>query len=128
MNVPVDYFIQFLLFRSKADKHQLPEVFIKDFKNRAVVSRKKRQRKFVNYLELEHLINPTEKPKPFIYDKVIENADEQKTAAKARKRFGLLAMTPIRDVVEMLETKVKVIELDAPDGFDGMKANADGQK
>ena len=80
-------------------------------------------------MELEHLINPNEKPEYFKYEKLIENADDAETAAKKLRDIWSLGYDPIPDVVEMLEDKgYIVIELDAPDGFDGMKADVDSKK
>jgi Zn-dependent peptidase ImmA (M78 family) len=81
------------------------------------------------YFELEQLISPSEKTEYFKYDKVITTAaDAEAAAVELRKRWRL-GYDPIPDVVEMLEDKgYKVIELDAPEGFDGMKADVDDRK
>jgi hypothetical protein len=81
------------------------------------------------YLELENLIDPSAKSAYFTYEKIIESADDAETAAKKLRDVWKLGYDPIPDVVEMLEDKgYKVFELDAPDGFDGMKADVDGKK
>jgi Zn-dependent peptidase ImmA (M78 family) len=75
------------------------------------------------------LIDPKANTEYFVYDKVIENADDAEAAAKKLREVWSLGYDPIPDVVEMLEDKgYKVIELDAPEGFDGMKADVDGKK
>ena len=75
------------------------------------------------------MINPSEKPKYFVYDEVIENADDAETTAKKLREIWSLGYDPIPGVVEMLEGKgFKVIEFDAPDGLDGMKADVGDKK
>ncbi len=81
------------------------------------------------HFELENLIDPIEKTEYFTYDKVIDNADDAENAAMKLREVWELGYDPIPDVVEMLEDKgYKVIELDVPGGFDGMKADIDGKK
>ena len=81
------------------------------------------------YFELELLITPNEKAEYFTYNKVISTPDDAEEAAKELRTKWRLGYDPIPDVVDMLEDKgYKVIELDAPEGFDGMKADVDGRK
>jgi Zn-dependent peptidase ImmA (M78 family)/DNA-binding XRE family transcriptional regulator len=81
------------------------------------------------YLELENVVNQQDPAEYFKYDTVIDNADEaEKAASKLREQWNL-GYDPIPDVVEMLEDKgYKVVEIDAPEKFDGMKADTNGKK
>lgn len=129
LKVPIDYFystpsinvelkdISYRKYSSKISKTEQSSV---EEKAKEICQR---------YLELEQLINPYEKTEYFTYDKIIENADDTEAAAKKLREVWLLGYDPIPDVVEMLEDKgYKVIEIDAPEGFDGMKADVDGKK
>lgn len=81
------------------------------------------------YLELEDMLNLQEKSQYFEFDTLIKTAaDAEKAAAKLREAWNL-GYDPIPDVVEMLEDKgYKVIEIEAPEGFDGMKARIGDKK
>ena len=84
---------------------------------------------FERYLELEQVLHLNEKAEYFVYYKTIQNAGDAEEAAKELRHQWKLGYDPIPDVVEMLEDKgYKVIEIDGPDGFDGMKADIDGKK
>ena len=129
LNVPVDYFYSIPAVQVELTNISYRKYSSKISKTEQLSVEEKAKEVCERYLELEHLINPTEKPEYFIYDKVIENAQDAEIAAKKLREDWLLGYDPIPDVVEMLEDKgYKVIELDAPDGFDGMKADVDGQK
>ena len=129
LHVPVDYFysipatqieLKNISYRKYSSKISKTEQLSVEEKAKDICER---------YLELEHLINPNEKPEYFKYEKLIENADDAETAAKKLRDIWSLGYDPIPDVVEMLEDKgYIVIELDAPDGFDGMKADVDSKK
>ncbi len=129
LNVPVDYFysvpagnielknIDYRKYSSKISKMEQQSIEEKVKEN------------CERYFELEHLINPVDKPEYFSYKILIENAEDAENAAKKLREEWVLGYDPIPDVVEMLEDKgYKVIELDAPDGFDGMKADVGGKK
>lgn len=129
LNVPVDYFysiptvhielknINYRKYSSKISKAEQASV---EEKAKEICER---------YFELEQLLNPGEKPEYFTYDKVIGTADDAEAASKKLREVWSLGYDPIPDVVEMLEDKgYKVIELNAPDGFDGMKADLSADK
>ena len=81
------------------------------------------------YLELEGILNLDEKPEFFTYSKVIESVEDAEEAAKMLRKEWQLGYDPIPDVVEMLEDKgYKVVEIEAGDNFDGMKADTEGHK
>lgn len=129
LNVPVDYFYSIPTVHVELKNISYRKYSSKISKTEQVSVEEKAKENCERYLELENLINPNEKPEYFTYDKVIENADDAETAAKKLREIWKLGYDPIPDVVEMLEDKgYKVIELDAPDGFDGMKADVDGRK
>ena len=83
---------------------------------------------FERYFELEDLLSIDEKPDYFTYRKIIKNANLAEEAAKGLREQWNLGYDPIPDVVEMLEDKgYKVIEVEAPEGFDGLKASINGE-
>ena len=129
LNVPVDYFYSIPTIQVELKNISYRKYSSKISKAEQISLEEKAKENCERYLELEHLINPNEKPEYLTYDKIIENADDAETAAKKLREVWSLGYDPIPDVVEMLEDKgYKVIELDAPDGFDGMKAEVDGKK
>jgi Zn-dependent peptidase ImmA (M78 family)/DNA-binding XRE family transcriptional regulator len=81
------------------------------------------------YLELEDLLNIEEPPSYFSYTSIIKNYDDAESAAKKLRDVWNLGYDPIPDVVEMLEDKgYKVIEIEAPESFFGLKAQTNGKK
>lgn len=84
---------------------------------------------FERYFELEDILNINEESSYFSFPKEITNAGEAEEAAKALREEWNLGYDPIPDIVEMLEDKgYKVIELEAPEAFDGLKAQINGQQ
>jgi Zn-dependent peptidase ImmA (M78 family)/transcriptional regulator with XRE-family HTH domain len=129
LNVPVDYFFSVSAFNVELKNISYRKYSSKISKTEQLSVEEKAKENCERYLELEHLINPNEKSEYFTYDKIIESADDAENAAKKLREDWALGYDPIPDVVEMLEDKgYKVIELDAPVGFDGMKADVDGKK
>jgi Zn-dependent peptidase ImmA (M78 family)/DNA-binding XRE family transcriptional regulator len=129
LGVPVDYFysttgieveltgISYRKYSSKISKAEQASV------------EEKAKEHFQRYLELEDLFQFPEKPEYFTHDKLIQTAEDAEEAAKALRAEWKLGYDPIPDIVEMLEDKgYKVVEIDAPAGFDGMKAEVDGKK
>jgi Zn-dependent peptidase ImmA (M78 family)/transcriptional regulator with XRE-family HTH domain len=123
LNVPVDYFysvpsvkvefegVDFRKYTSKLSKLDDDAVM------------EMARDKFERYFELEEVLNFEEQNDYFVFDKIVETADDAEEAAKKLRQDWALGYDPIPDVVEMLEDKgYKVIDIDAPDGFDGMKA------
>ena len=75
-------------------------------------------------MELEAILNLNEERDYFKFDQIIKDSEDAENAAKELRNNWKLGYDPIPDIAEMLEDKgYKVIEIDAPDGFDGMKAN-----
>lgn len=86
--------------------------------------REKAKDGFERYFELEDILQLHEVPSYFEFNKVVEDDIDAETAAQLLRKEWDLGYDPIPDVVEMLEDKgYKVIDLDVPVGFDGMKAN-----
>ncbi len=129
LNVPLDYFYSIPSIEVELTNISYRKYSSKLSKTEQLSVEEKAKENCERYLELEHLISPKDKPEYFIYDKIIENADDAEAAAKKLREVWSLGYDPIPDIVEMLEDKgYKVIELDVPDGFDGMKADVDGKK
>lgn len=123
LNVSVDYF-----YSSPPIKVELVDVDFRKYNTKLSklddeALRYKAVDLFERYLELEVILNLNEKSEYFEYNNVISNSnDAEEAAIELRKRWNL-GYDPIPDVVEMLEDKgYKVIEIDAAEGFDGMKA------
>jgi Zn-dependent peptidase ImmA (M78 family)/DNA-binding XRE family transcriptional regulator len=129
LDVPVDYFYSSPGIEVKLDNISYRKFISKISKNEQIAIEEKAKETFERYLELEEVLNFDEKIEYFIYEKVIQNADDAEVAAKELRKKWKLGYDPIPDVVEMLEDKgYKVIEIDAPNGFDGMKADINGKK
>lgn len=130
LGVPVDYF-----FSESSVKVELCNIDYRKFSSKISkteqASVEERAREYCErYFELERLVNPVEeKTEYFTCNKAIQTAQDAEEAAKELRSQWKLGYDPIPDVAEMLEDKgYKVLELDAPEGFDGMKADADGNK
>lgn len=129
LDVPVDYFYSSPGIEVKLDNISYRKFISKISKSEQIAIEEKAKETFERYLELEEVLNFDEKIEYFIYEKVIQNADDAEVAAKELRKKWKLGYDPIPDVVEMLEDKgYKVIEIDAPNGFDGMKADINGKK
>ncbi|MFO7756257.1 MAG: XRE family transcriptional regulator [Bacteroidales bacterium] len=129
LNVPVDYFyaeptVTVELtnpdYRKHSSKISATQKAAIEEKSRTLLER---------YLELENLLNLEEKPDYFeFHEEIITPEDAEKAARKLRKDWDL-GYDPIPDVVAMLEDKgYKVIEIDAPEKFDGLSAEVNGLK
>ncbi|MCE1199018.1 MAG: XRE family transcriptional regulator [Marinilabiliales bacterium] len=129
LNVPVDFFfsepsvavdltnVDFRKYSSKLSKTELEAV------------EEKAKEAFERYFELENILNLKEPASYFDYPLIVSNAKEAEEAAKALRNEWNLGYDPIPDVVDMLEDKgYKVVEIEAPDSFDGLKANAGNQR
>lgn len=128
LGVNVDYFY----------KEPKAEVKLEQLEYRKYVSRITKPEKdaiearaksvFERYFELEDLLGVNDEPAWFSYHKVITTADQAEDAAKSLREQWDLGYDPIPDVVKMLEDKgYRVVEVDAPDGFDGLKAIINGE-
>lgn len=129
LNMPVDYFyneptvavefsnIDYRRYSSKLSKTEIESV------------EERSKEAFERYFELENILNLNEPASYFSYPHPITSVEEAAAAANALREQWNLGYDPIPDVVEMLEDKgYKVFAIDAPDGFDGLKADTVGQK
>lgn len=129
LNVSVDYFfsepsvavnlknIDFRKYRSKLS--QTEQTSIEERSKEA----------FERYFELENTLNLKEFESYFKYPEVVKTTHDAEIAANVLRKEWNLGYDPIPDVIEMLEDKgYKVIEIDAPNGFDGLKADTGEKK
>ncbi len=81
------------------------------------------------YFELEDLLTLDEKADYFFFKQIVKNEQDAEDAAKELRKQWNLGEDPIPDVIELLEDKgYKVVEIESPEGFDGMKADAGDRK
>jgi Zn-dependent peptidase ImmA (M78 family) len=80
------------------------------------------------YFELESFFPPSGPRSVKIPEAAIASQDEiEATALKLRHMWGVGKEGPVASVIRLLEEHgIKVIELDAPDGFDGLSGMAEG--
>jgi Zn-dependent peptidase ImmA (M78 family) len=129
LNVPVDYF-----FANPSVKVELVDIDYRKFKTKLSnieleAIEEKAKDIFERYFEIENIINLEEKNDYFEYKPVISTPEDAENAAKELREQWNLGYDPIPDVAKMLEDKgYKVVEIDAPEGFDGLKANSDNKK
>lgn len=129
LNVPVNYFysepaveINFLNLGFRKYSSKLSPTEEESVKEKA-------KEAFERYFELDNLLNVEDDSQYFIYPQVITTpVDAENAAIQLRKEWDL-GYDPIPDVVEMLEDKgYKVVEIDAPNSFDGFKADVGDKK
>ncbi|HEY4785856.1 MAG TPA: helix-turn-helix domain-containing protein, partial [Bacteroidales bacterium] len=129
LNVPVDYF-----FANPSVKVELADIDYRKFKTKLSNTdleaiQEKAKDVFERYFEIENIINLEEKNNYFNYSHLISSHEEAETAAKELRKQWDLGYDPIPDVTRMLEDKgYRVVEIDAPDGFDGLKATIGNKK
>lgn len=129
LNVPVDFFfsepsvaveltnVDFRKYSSKLSKTEQEAV------------EEKAKDAFERYFELKNILNLKEPASYFEYPHIVSNAKEAEEAAKALRKEWNLGYDPIPDVIEMLEDKgYKVAEIEAPNSFDGLKADTGNQR
>jgi len=119
LGVPVDHLSQMRLvamekvgFRKKA---RLPKKRLAAIEGQVVAYLEK-------YLELEHLLGMNASFDSPVSSGVVRDAeDAERTAHELREAWELGPVAPLAGVVDLLEHKdVKVFELEAGDGFDGL--------
>lgn len=124
LNVPVDFF-----FSEPSVAVELTNVDFRKYSSRISKTEQesveeKAKEVFERYFELENILNLKEETSYFEYPHVVSSAKEAEEAAKALRTQWNLGYDPIPDVVEMLEDKgYKIVEIEAPNSFDGIKAN-----
>lgn len=129
LNVPVDFF-----YSSPAVEVSLESV---DFRRHASRIGKTAEKAILEkvkdsiakVIELENMLNLEEEKECFQYSPEIKTVNDSQLAAIELRKQWNLGYDPIPDVVEMLEDKgYIVIEIDAAEGFDGMKAESNDRK
>lgn len=129
LNVPVDYFyveptVTVELTNPDYRKHSSR---ISATQKTAIEEKSRTQ--LERYLELENLLNLNEKSSYFEFNEEIITPDDAEKAARKLREDWDLGYDPIPDAVAMLEDKgYKVIEIDAPEKFDGLSAEVNGLK
>jgi Zn-dependent peptidase ImmA (M78 family)/DNA-binding XRE family transcriptional regulator len=129
LNVPVDFF-----FSESSVKVELTNVDFRRYRSKLSKAsqeavEEKAKDALVRYFELENILNLNESSSYFLYPDIVSDAKGAEDAANAVREVWNLGYDPIADVVKMLEDKgYKVVEIDAPDSFDGLKADAGIQK
>ena len=124
LNVPVDFF-----FSEPAPFPGLSEI---EFRKRTRLTQSEQASVIEKcteilgrYLELEHLLGEEKLPRHFSFDGLVRNSEDAEMAAEALRRDWNLGQDPIPGVMRMLEDHgYKVIGIEAPLAFDGLKANA----
>ncbi len=129
LNVSVDYFYSNPSVRVELSGIDYRKVNTKISKAEQDAIEEKAKDLFERYFEIENLLQLKEEIDYFVYPKLVSNADDAEDAAKELRKKWNLGYDPIPDVVEMLEDKgYRVVEIDAAEGFDGMKATFDKKK
>lgn len=128
LGVSVDYFYSEPKVKIEFEHVEYRKYITKVSKSEKEAIEEKAKSVFERYFELEDLMGFQDKPEYFEYHEVIRNASLAEAAAKCLREKWNLGYDPIPDVVEMLEDKgYKVIEVEGPEGFDGLKALVNGQ-
>jgi len=129
LNMPVDYF-----FSSPQVKVELTNIDYRKHKSKLnkteQASIEERAKEALErYFELENIIGISEKCEYFENPNIISTfEDVEKAAEKLRKDWNL-GNAPITDVVDILEDKgYKVLELEAPESCDALKAISNDRK
>jgi Zn-dependent peptidase ImmA (M78 family)/DNA-binding XRE family transcriptional regulator len=129
LNVSVDYFYSVPSVKVELESVEFRKFSTKLTKLEEIAVREKAIDNFERYFELEEILCLNEKNDYFVFNREIKSAEDAEDAAKQLRIDWELGYDPIPDVVEMLEDKgYRVIDIDAPDGFDGMKAIASERK
>ncbi len=128
LGVSVDYFYSEPKAKVELEQVEYRKYVTKVSKSQKDAIEERAKSILERYFELEDLLGIEEKSDYFTYKEIIRNANQADEAAKALREQWDLGYDPIPDVVEMLEDKgYKVIEVDAPQGFDGLKASVNGE-
>jgi transcriptional regulator with XRE-family HTH domain len=85
LDVPVDYFYSSPGIEVKLDNISYRKFISKISKNEQIAIEEKAKETFERYLELEEVLNFDEKVEYFIYDKLIENAEDAEVCCKRIK-------------------------------------------
>ncbi len=123
LNVSVDYFYSEPKAAVKLENVDYRKFITRVSKGEQDAIEEKTKAAIERYLELEDILRIKEKPEYFTFKKVIDKPELAEEAAQALRKEWELGYDPIPDVVRMLVDKgYKIIEIEGPEGFDGLKA------
>ncbi len=129
LKVPVDFF-----YSEPSVAVELSNIDFRKYSSRLSKSEQeaieeKVKEAFERYFELENILNLSEPVQYYMYPETVTSAEIAEVAAKELRRIWDLGYDPIPDVVEMLEDKgYKIVEIEASNSFDGMKADTGNYK
>jgi Zn-dependent peptidase ImmA (M78 family)/DNA-binding XRE family transcriptional regulator len=129
LNVPVNYF-----YTEPAIEINFTNLGFRKYSSKLSPSeeeavKEKAKEVFERYFELDNILNAEDDTQYFEYPELITSSEDAENAAKKLREYWNLGYDPIPNVIEMLEDKgYKVIEVDAPTGFDGFKAEVGNKK
>jgi len=128
LKVKVDYFFTQPNYEIKLKEVEYRKFLTKISKPQQASIEEKAKAAFERYFELEDILREDLTPEYFDFSSVVKDFKTAELAAKELRKKWDLGYDAIPDVVEMLEDKgYKVIELDAPEGFDGLKAKVNNE-
>src|SRR6218665_1188468 len=129
LKVSADYFYSVPTVNAAVEEAEFRKHGAKLSKSDDAAVREKVRDSFERCFELEGILNLNEKSDGFVFESIIKTAEDAEEAAKKLRNKWKLGHDPIPDVVAMLEDKgYRVIDIDAPAGFEGMKARIAGRK
>lgn len=129
LKVPVDFFFSEPVVAVELTNVDFRKFSSKLSKTEQEAIEEKAKESFERYFELENILNFKEQTAYFKYPNIVSNNKEAEEAAKVLREEWNLGYDPIPDVVDMLEDKgYKVVEIEAPGSFDGLKADSGCQQ
>lgn len=129
LNVSVDYFLSSPTMNIEFSEMDFRKYNSKLSKNQEESLVERAKDALERYFEIENILNLNEPNEYFEYGEIVSAPEDAEKAAKELRKKWDLGYDPITDVVEMLEDKgYRVVEIDADEGFDGMKANVSSRK
>jgi len=128
LEVKIDYFFTEPAYDLKLEGVEYRKFLTKISKLEQASIEEKAKSIFERYFEMEDMLGEKGQKEYFRYPEVVKSNVKAEIAAKNLRKAWNLGYDAIPDVVEMLEDKgYKVIEVDAPEGFDGLKASVNGE-
>ena len=128
LNIKVDYFFTKPNYEIKLEDVEYRKFLTKISKPQQASIEEKAKAAFERYFELEDILGKESNTEYFKYSPIVKDFEIAELAAKELRKVWDLGYDAIPDVVEMLEDKgYKVAEIDAPEGFDGLKAKVNNE-
>jgi Zn-dependent peptidase ImmA (M78 family)/DNA-binding XRE family transcriptional regulator len=129
LNVPVNYFYSEPAFEINFSNFGFRKFSTKLSSAEEESVKEKAKAIFERYFELESLLSPEDDSQYFVNNETISTPEGAENAAIKLRKDWNLGYDPIPNVSEMLEDKgYKVIEVEAPNAFDGFKADVGDKK